>query len=121
MGICLSVSHEITRELSRSENVLSSCAVKKNTKNKNEKVKDRKLFAKMCEGTDSFQKKQYILRWLVEGSMEFYLNGGELLPSPPCCEKYKIQHIKNNDWLSFFEFTDNKKDFMSKYLFFVFF
>jgi phage/plasmid-associated DNA primase len=81
--------------------------------NKNEKVKDRKLFAKMCEGTDSFQKKQYILRWLVEGSMEFYLNGGELLPSPPCCEKYKIQHIKNNDWLSFFEFTDNKKDFMS--------
>ena len=79
-------------------------------KGKNDKPKDTKLFEKM---TNSTPKLQYILKWLVQGSMKFYLNGGDLLPSPPCCEKYKDEYIKANDYCSFFEITDNRKDFMT--------
>jgi putative DNA primase/helicase len=60
---------------------------KDNPTQRNEKPKDTKLFDKMMGTT---LKKQAILRWMVEGAVMFYKNGGELLSSPACCDKYMV-------------------------------
>ena len=73
----------------------------------NEKMRDTKMFDKM---TDTVELKQAILNWMIEGAKEYYARDRDILPLPLCCEKYKMQYIAKNDWVNFFEITDNKKD-----------
>jgi len=71
---------------------------------------DYGLFEKM---TGTVEKKQAILNWMVEGAMRYYANGMKIQALPPCCQVYKDQYIKNNDWRHLFTVTGEPTDYIT--------
>tara|TARA_R110002110_G_scaffold174750_3_gene378002 strand:- start:266 stop:2992 length:2727 start_codon:yes stop_codon:yes gene_type:complete len=61
-----------------------------------------------CSGTK--EKKQGILNWLINGSINYYKEGLKDLPKHQ--KDFKDAYIKGNDWFSGFTFTNDKKDYI---------
>jgi putative DNA primase/helicase len=77
---------------------------------KDQKQKDIRLRGKML---DTKQGKQAILNWMVQGAVWFFARNKEIMPLPASCQKYKDAYINQNEWMTQFTITEDKKDTMT--------
>lgn len=71
--------------------------------------KDKNIVDKIV---DSDIKKQQILLWIIQGSVEWFNKGLPRLP--PKCEFNKQSYINSNDWTRHLEFTEDDNDFLNQ-------
>lgn len=74
---------------------------------KDQKLKDIRLRDKMLCSPEA---KQAIFNWMVEGAVQFFARDKELMPLPASCQKYKDAYINQNEWMTQFVITEDKKD-----------
>ena len=48
------------------------------------------------------EARQGVLGWMVEGAKGYYKRGRKVLPSPPCCRRYKDEYVASNEWTTLF-------------------
>jgi phage/plasmid-associated DNA primase len=64
-----------------------------------QRLRDTELQEAMV-GTE--EARQGVLSWMVEGAKGYYARGRKVLPSPPCCRRYKDDYVASNEWTTLF-------------------
>jgi hypothetical protein len=87
--------------------LMKFCPAPDEDKNPNARMVDIDLKRKMFE---TEKLRQGILVWLVQGAILFLADTKKLKFQPKCCERYKDQYVRQNDYMRLFEKSDDKKD-----------
>lgn len=87
--------------------LMKYCPKPDESTNPNARLVDTSLKQRMFETAIG---RRAILAWFVQGAMRFLANPKVIETQPACCEKYKEEYVRMNDYMRLFVKSDDKKD-----------